>query len=790
MIRFRCYVCGLFVCCALLLLLLACSSPNSLAPSAGEAHPARYLLEHGEAARSDLADCQTCHQSDLAGGENVTSCFSCHEPDTDFALHPLPYADPDQHGTAARNDQAGCLACHGSAPNRFDGGIIADENLYASESATCASADCHPSAGAHPTNWQGSNDINGNGYSATHQVVTSTAIDTSCALCHQISQGGATPLAEAPSCYSATFTNSDGSTTGCHAGGPGEGAHPIPYAAANLHGGSAKADLAACQVCHGTAGTTDFDGGISDVSCAAAECHPAAGAHPTRWLGDNDITPAYTSTHRDAANAETGCALCHDVTQGRTPPNTAAPSCFSASFTNSDGSTSGCHSSGPGTVPHALPYTQPSEHGGAAKADLIACQACHGTPGTTAFNGGVAATACAAVDCHPVAGAHPTNWQGENDPSPSYRSSHRNAGQQATNCALCHDFTDGRTPPLAEAPSCFSASFTNSDGSTSGCHSDGPGAAHALPFTDPVDHGPEAKADLTACVACHATPADAGPGDNPRFNLTVGDLPQGCETSGCHSPFTAHPVPLWAGAEATSHVSAGNQAEACAMCHGETLSGEGAAVGPACTACHELGSPLVRSDCTSCHATPPNNNSDASGNRPNRNGAHSAHQGYAGVTDNCSVCHNGAGANANNHFDESAPATIRMLNTYNAKGSSAGFSAASHTCSNIRCHGGRTTPNWFSGSINVATDCESCHTFGTSEYNGYFSGEHGEHRGEGIACIRCHDAAKLANPNGAHLSNLASTGFEQDPWDTILPLNQSCRDSGCHGSGIDFGDWN
>jgi hypothetical protein len=47
----------------------------------------------------------------------------------------------------------------------------------------------------------------------------------------------------------------------------------------------------------------------------------------------------------------------------------------------------------------------------------------------------------------------------------------------------------------------------------------------------------------------------------------------------------------------------------------------------------------------------------------------------------------------------------------------------------------------------------------------------------------------LANPNGAHLSNLATTAFEQDALDTVLPLNQSCQQGGCHGSGTDFGDW-
>jgi predicted CxxxxCH...CXXCH cytochrome family protein len=646
----------------LLFTLLACSSPNSLAPTAGKAHPARYLLDHAEAANADLTGCQSCHQADLTGGENVTSCFTCHEEDNGFAVHSLPYADPDQHGAVARNDQAGCLACHGTAPNRFDGGILADETLYASGTANCSSVACHPAAGAHPTNWQGSNDTDTDGYAASHRVVTQAAIDTGCALCHQVTVDGPAPLADAPSCFNATFTNSDGSTTGCHPNGPGEGAHDIPYAAADLHGADAKADLATCQACHGTPGSTDFDGGTSSVSCATADCHPAAGAHPTNWQGQNDTTTDYVSTHR-------------------------------------------------------------------------------------------------------------------------------NAGRQSITCSICHDYTQGRTAPHSSAPSCYSADYTNSDGSTTGCHSDGPGTTHELPFTDPADHGPEAKADLGACVSCHATPSDAGPGDNPRFNLAVGDLPQGCETSGCHDPFTAHPVPLWAGAEATSHVSAGNQAEACALCHGVSLNGGSGAVGPACTSCHELGSPLVLGDCASCHAAPPDDAASSVVARPNRDGAHSTHQGYAELADNCTVCHTNAGANSDSHFDTSAPATVQMVSTYNAMGSTAGFNSGSSTCSNVRCHGGRTTPNWYGGSIDVATDCESCHTFGSSEYNGYRSGEHGEHREEGVTCTRCHDAAVLANSNGAHLANMATTGFELDPWDTIKPLSQSCQQSGCHGAGVDFGDW-
>ncbi|MCP3953268.1 MAG: hypothetical protein GY697_13770, partial [Desulfobacterales bacterium] len=172
-------------------------------------------------------------------------------------------------------------------------------------------------------------------------------------------------------------------------------------------------------------------------SCAS--CHTDASAHPTRWQGSNDITPNYLTSHRNAGQQSTNCAVCHDVTQGSTAPNPNAPSCFTATFTNGDGSTTGCHANGPGAADHVLPFDTADLHGNTAKADLTACQACHGTPGTTSFAGGTADTSCAS--CHTDASAHPTRWQGSNDITPNYLTSHRNAGQQSTNCAVCHDVT-------------------------------------------------------------------------------------------------------------------------------------------------------------------------------------------------------------------------------------------------------------------------------------------------------------------------------------------------------------
>jgi hypothetical protein len=440
-------------CC--LLLIGACSSPNAEAPTPDQVHEPAYILEHAGLANADLDRCKTCHASNLNGGNQVPSCFDCHENSLPITLHPVPYTDPDAHGAAGRNDLARCFGCHGSPPNLFDGGVLSDPSLFNIASANCSTTACHPDAGAHPTRWQGGNDNTG-GYLSSHRTSTEATVQDSCALCHQVRIGGSRPMSQAPSCFAAGFTNGDNVTGSCHPGGFTPD-HGLPYADPNDHGPAARADLSECQVCHGTPGTIAFNGGSASTACSATACHPDAGAHPTNWA--NNDSGGYTSTHTNAGRTTNACIICHDVTQGRTAPNTAAPSCFSTDFTNGNNITTGCHPGG--AIPdHGLPYTAGSSHGGPAKADLTDCQACHGEPGTIYFDGGSAPTACSATACHPDAGAHPSSW----------RSGHRSAGRMNSTCIICHDVTQGRTAPNTAAPSCYAGSFGGSS-----CHSGGPG---------------------------------------------------------------------------------------------------------------------------------------------------------------------------------------------------------------------------------------------------------------------------------------------------------------------------
>jgi predicted CxxxxCH...CXXCH cytochrome family protein len=772
--------------CALIFYVSGCSTSSSDAPRTDQAHPPRYLLSHAAEAVADVLNCQSCHGFDLSGNGNpVPSCFSCHDSGSPFSVHPLPYIDPEDHGAAARADQLLCRGCHGKALNNFDGGAVSDPDLYNNTAGSCSAAACHPSASAHPTNWQGTNDDRDPSYDATHRTITLETVNTSCVLCHKTNGLGSGPLPNAPSCFSANYTNSDGITTGCHSGGPGFTApHDLPYTDAGDHGADAKADLISCQQCHGTPGTIQFEGAIASTACSSVQCHPAARAHPTSWQGSNDPSVDYLSSHRSAGSLDVACAVCHNVETDAPGPHPDAPSCFSASFTNADGSATGCHSGGPG-APHALPFNAPALHGPEAKGDLAACQQCHGTPGTIRFNSGTASTGCSTNQCHPAAGAHPTSWQGINDVTIDYLSSHRNALNQNTTCNICHDFTQGRTAPNSAAPSCFTAGFTNADGSTTSCHSGGPGAPHTLPFTNAALHGPEAKADLKYCQECHAAPPTSGPGSNPRYNVAVGNLANGCED--CHTQNTAHPYPSWSGTASNSHKAADNLGVACALCHGANLLGSAeGGIGRACNDCHTAGSPLVLSNCTSCHNDPPDSAAPAGSLRPNREGAHSVHDALPKVAGICITCHSGSGTNTNNHFDTSTPASVAGLVTYDAKSGIFSYNPAGRTCSNVSCHGGQSTPEWLTGTLNVAVDCESCHVRGTSEFNSYNSGKHEKHvREESLNCTECHDPVKLATD---HFTGLDTPSFEGAADETIRDAlsydpvtNRGCNVSGCHG---------
>jgi predicted CxxxxCH...CXXCH cytochrome family protein len=449
------------------------------------------------------------------------------------------------------------------------------------------------------------------------------------------------------------------------------------------HGTSAKqapgsSGFVSCQICH----ADDFSGGGAGVSCFLCHTPP----HPNSWRSFN----VYKHTDTDTGNAPV-CAECHaDGANSPIPPPSppapagTSPGCFNSTL---------CH--GADTTPHVLGSTwtvpNPSFHGLTAKQDLSFCQTCHGTPGTILFDGGVAPTACSA--CHPAADAHPTTWfEAPQTGFPPYTPSHRNAGSITTACAICHVVDGPGTGPNPAAPSCFSASFTNADNVAASCHASGPGQApHAVPFLN------------------HTGVTDA------TFNHAV---------------------------TGTSPVAAA----------------------PLCTTCHTGGSPLTLMNCTSCHAEPPDGPT-ATAPYPNKSGAHGKHLGLdsVGTPVSCDTCHTGLGSGNQAHYDRAKaqlpPGDVAFEATYDAQSGPPSFDNAALTCTNVSCHGGQETPDWQAGTLDVNTQCTSCHAFGTTQFNSYNSGEHDRHVNTlGFFCTVCHNTTTLAVNHHTALSTPALEG--------------------------------
>jgi predicted CxxxxCH...CXXCH cytochrome family protein len=737
-----------------LLVLAGCSSPNKETGFDTETgkHNQSWYIDHRTAFLTNPTICSDCHGADLMGGISRVSCFStsfsgmtCHANGP--SGHSAGWENPDSHGATAKRAPgltsgfSFCQTCHGSD---FFGGLAQKSCLNA---AGCHGANVN--APHSPKPWRGS-------------IRTHTNVDPGnapvCALCHTNGANSSvqpSPFASgtAPGCFNNTL---------CHAAV----GHPAGWANPDSHGATAKAAPSAtsgfslCQRCHGN----DFTGGSALQTCLnTAGCHGAgvnAPHSPKPW---RDSIRTHTNTDPNNAPA---CAACHtdgansSVQPSPPAPTGTAPGCFNNTL---------CHAN-PG---HPADWALPSAHGATAKAapgatsGFSLCQTCHGND----FTGGTALQTCLnTAGCHGagVNAPHAASWL----PGSTYVHTSTNPGN-APVCGLCH--LGNRTPPsYATVPAGITANcFDNTL-----CHAQ-VGAPHAVPYTDPALHGPAAKSDLTYCEACHATPSSGTAGSNPRFNVPKGSLANGCED--CHAGYTAHPSP-WRGFTAgeTGHMTAGNMANACALCHGVNFIG---GVGPACTSCHALGSPLTLTNCTSCHGNPPNGSL-----YPNATGKHTQHSALGSYI-TCSPCHNGGGTGSNKHDNGNTTAFVAFLSAYNAKSGAASYNTTTNTCSNVSCHGGQITPGWLSGTvIDVNTQCSSCHASGTAQYNSYYSGHHSTHVSQGIACYTCHDTTLLAVNHFTSLNTTAMEGPASTTLRSQLQYNgTSCNPSaggltGCHGS--------
>ncbi|MBW1763902.1 MAG: CxxxxCH/CxxCH domain-containing protein, partial [Deltaproteobacteria bacterium] len=240
-----------------------------------------------------------------------------------------------------------------------------------------------------------------------------------------------------------------------------------------------------------------------------------------------------------------------------------------------------------------------------------------------------------------------------------------------------------------------------------------PGLVHGDEHVSMPDHGKYSISGLSTCGSCHSLHPEADTDlDSWGWEDNLGSL-RSCEIE---------------------------MDKTCDLCHQTTPN---PSTGPSCTDCH-LESPFIRQDCTSCHGNGP---FDDSG--PNRAGSHPAHA-LPGVDDSCPICHYGSGYGTDKHYDESLPADVAIMPEYNSKKGVASYDPESMTCSNTRCHGGRTTPAWGDDySIVENLDCRSCHEYKGDQHISIESIAHHEHinsrqeRMANMQCNWCHDTRLL-----------------------------------------------
>ncbi len=273
------------------------------------------------------------------------------------------------------------------------------------------------------------------------------------------------------------------------------------------------------------------------------------------------------------------------------------------------------------------------------------------------------------------------------------------------------------------------------------------------------------------CTTCH--------GDDLSGGIT------GVSCTSCHlgGPTSVHPL-AWdpvSLAHGPSISSGAAAVTSCSnqYCHGTDFQGV-AGSGPPCTTCHSFPFDPSTVVCGICHQIPPGGTAF-----PNQAGKHAKHA--TSDKTSCDICHNGASAYIGDHRD--GVINFNFLAAYTPKtGLTPSFDASAKTCSNVSCHGGQITPSWDTGSLDVGTQCDRCHSYGTSQYNSYSSGEHYLHLldpNDGpqpkLFCTDCHDTSLLAEN---HFTRLSTTAMEGPAGQTIKSSVQydgmGCANS-CHG---------
>lgn len=465
--------------------------------------------------------CDACHGAPPPNhAPGSTQCNACHpgtvKPDGTIDVagglhadgivevaggHPAGWADPTQHGYAAKTGLDGCRSCHGS---NLDG--------VGGTGPSCAG--CHTAAGY--ASWQ-SNCTFCHG----EKLTTYTAANLVQAAPPKGTRGETLTSARAVGAHQQHLSGGTlGPAVACTE------CHAVPADLSHLDGSATV-----------TFGPTATAQGANPVwngaTCAATYCH--GGTLP----GGSNTAPTWT-----AGSTQTTCGSCHGVPPPA--PHTASTACgtchdgYSATSVNL-----ALHMNGrvDATSPHPAGWAAKDQHGYAAtRGGLAACEACHGANLDGVGGSGPSCTACHASNgfagwatsctfCHGDRGtgvaSPPVDRQGQTATSQVSVGAHAaHVGATLTApiaCSACHPdrtgsnvITDATHVDGGLAPVTFGAlattggapaSYTRASATSASCASVychgafGGGANATMSWTSTV---------ALSCTSCHGLPPSTG----------------------------------------------------------------------------------------------------------------------------------------------------------------------------------------------------------------------------------------------------------------------------------------
>lgn len=757
---------------------------NAPTPRAGQ--PLGGAKAHSTAPMNSgkCADCHTIGTAWTPANMNHTGavlCSNCHIK-TGNLWTPTPLS---HIGTSSQ-----CSTCHATnvwkPASSFDHAAAVPAITSASD---CTGSGCHngTSATGRPTTGAKAHTIapmNGNTCGSCHaigSVWSPATMDhssaTSCISCHAISAAGnswtpgktnhisTTGHAQCADCHMTTawkptnFAHGSGITsasdcyTGCHNGTAATGR---PTTGSKAHA-SAPLNAKTCGSCH-TIGTawvpaTMNHGGVT--TCTSCHAISAAGNAWTPGKTNHIATTGYpqclschtvtawlpTSFAHSGVTGASNCTTCHNGTSATGRPATGAKAHSLAPLTsNTCGS---CHTIGtawtPATMNHAGLTTCTACHtytGNGFTTPIrvnhivttAQCSSCHTTtawaPASFSHQGVTAATDCTQSGCHYTAL--------KVAPQAGRPATHSTVPMTGNTCASCHSIGVSWTP------------WTMNHGGATACST-----CHSKTGNNWTPTPAAHISTVAQCSICHITNAwvPASKFDHSAASVTTAT---DCTQSGCHGtagkavPAAGRPI---SGAKA--HTLAPMTHNTCGNCHGV-----GTTWAPA-TMDH-----TGLSNCSTCHATAGNGFTPAKTNHistagyPQCSSCHIttawlptsfAHSGV-NPADDCSTCHNGAGATGRPTAGAKAHTVSPMTKT---------------TCGS--CHNIGTA--WIPATMDHtgATGCANCHSY---TGNG-FTPAKATHISTSLQCSNCHLTSLWLPATFDHAANGVTSAT-------------NCTQSGCH----------